>query len=96
MTLLVALLAAGLIWIVRTSDRDAAGLWRATAPTVGAYVLLVPTAMHPSYVLWAVTFLCFRPSTAVLFFSGAVTLFYTQYLVEPQTLPSGDGARAAR
>ena len=94
MTLLFALLAAVLIWIVRTSD--AAGLWRATAPTVGAYVLLVPTAMHPSYVLWAVTFLCFRPSTAVLFFSGAVTLFYTQYLVEPQTLPSGDGARAAR
>jgi len=42
-----------------------------------------------------VTFLCFQPSTAVLF-SGAVTLFYTQYLVEPQTLPSGDGARAAR
>ena len=52
--------------------------------------------MHPSYVLWAVTFLCFRPSTAVLFFIGGVTLFYTQYLVEPQTLPSGDGARAAR
>jgi hypothetical protein len=31
-----------------------------------------------------------------VFFSGAVTLFYTQYLVEPQTLPSGDGDRAAR
>jgi len=41
-----------------------------------------------------VTFLCFRPSTAVLFFSGAVTLFYTRYLVEPP--PSDDGARAAR
>jgi hypothetical protein len=52
--------------------------------------------MHPSYVLWAVAFLCFRPSTAVLIFSGAVTLFYTQCLVAPQTLPSGDGARAAR
>jgi len=35
-------------------------------------------------------------ATAVLFFSGAVTLFYTRYLVAPQTLPSGDGARAAR
>jgi len=32
----------------------------------------------------------------VLFFSGAVTLFYTQYLVEPQTLLAGDSARAAR
>ena len=42
------------------------------------------------------TFLCFRPSTAVLFFSGAVTLFYTQYLVEPQTMLADGGARAAR
>jgi hypothetical protein len=50
-------------------------------------------------VLWwlgAVIFLCFRPSTAVLLFSGAVTLFYTHYLGAPPTLPSGDGARAAR
>ena len=52
--------------------------------------------MHAPMWLGAVTFLCFRPSTAVLLFSGAVTPFYTQYLVEPPTLPCGDGARAAR
>ena len=59
----------------------------ATALAVGAYILLVPTAMHPWYVLWAVPFLCARPSWAALFFSGVVTLSYTQYLVKPETLP---------
>ncbi len=85
--LLFALLGAVLVWIARTSRPDAAGLWRATALAVGAYVVLVPTAMHPWYVLWVVPFLCFRPSLALLFFSAAVTLGYTQYMVETQTLP---------
>lgn len=87
MALLFALLAATLVWIARTSRPDAAGLWRAAALAVGAYVILVPTAMHPWYVLWVVPFLCFRPAPALLFFSVAVTLCYAQYLVEPQTLP---------
>ena len=51
------LLAAVLVWIARTRRHDAIGLWRATALAVGAYVLLVPTAMHPWYVLWVVPFL---------------------------------------
>ncbi len=87
MALLFALLAAVLVWIARTSRPDAASLWRATALAVGAYVILVPTAMHPWYVLWVVPFLCSHSSPALLFFSAAVTLGYTQYLVEPQTLP---------
>jgi len=87
MALLFTLLAAVLVWIARTSHHDAAGLWRATALAVGAYVLLVPTAMHPWYVLWVVPFLCVSPAWALLFFSGAVTLSYTQYLVEPESLP---------
>ena len=88
MTLLFTLLTAVLIWIARTSGHDAAGVWRATALAVGAYVLLVPTAMHPWYVLWVVPFLCSNPSSAALFFSGAVTLSYVQYMVVPETLPS--------
>jgi hypothetical protein len=87
MAFLFALLTAVLVWIARTSRPDAPGLWRATALAAGAYVILVPTAMHPWYVLWVVPFLCFRPRPALLFFSAAVTLGYTQYLVEPQTLP---------
>ncbi len=88
MALLFALLAAVLVWIARTSAHDAAGVWRATALAVSAYVLLVPTAMHPWYVLWIVPFLCLNPSVAALFFTGAVTLSYVQYMVVPETLPS--------
>ena len=87
MALLFILLAAVLVWIARTRGHDAAGLWRATALAVGAYVLLVPTAMHPWYVLWVVPFLCANPSPAMLFFSAAVTLSYLQYVVEPQSMP---------
>lgn len=87
MTLLFALLAAVLVWIARTSRYDATGLWRSTALAVGAYVLLVPTAMHPWYVLWVVPFLCVSLAPALLLFSAAVTLSYTQYLVEPESLP---------
>jgi hypothetical protein len=87
MTLLFTLLAAVLVWIARKSRHDPAGLWRATALAAGAYVLLVPTAMHPWYVLWVVPFLCASPSPAALLFSGAVTLSYAQYLVDPEALP---------
>jgi len=88
MALLFGLLALLLVWIARTRRPDGAGLWRAAASAVGAYVLLVPTAMHPWYVLWLVPFLCIRPSPPALFFTGAVTLSYVQYLVEPQILPA--------
>ncbi len=87
MTLLFAWLAAVLVYIARTSRHDAVGLWRATALAAGAYVVLVPTAMHPWYVLWVVPFLCVSHSPALLFFSAAVALSYTQYLVEPERLP---------
>jgi hypothetical protein len=87
MTLLFGLLTAVLVWIARTSSHDAPGMWLATAVAAGAYVLLVPTAMHPWYVLWIVPFLCWAPSRAALFFSGAVTLSYVQYMVVPETLP---------
>ena len=87
MTLQFSLLAATLVWIARASRPDAAALWRASALAAGAYVILVPTAMHPWYVLWVVPFLCFRPSPTLLFFSAAVTLAYVHYLVEPEPLP---------
>lgn len=87
MALLFTLLGAALVLIARTRKPEAAGLWRATALAVGAYVLLVPTAMHPWYVLWVVPFLCVNPSPALLFFSAAVTLSYVQYVVEPQVMP---------
>jgi alpha-1,6-mannosyltransferase len=87
MALLFALIAAALVWIGRGNAGDAAGMTRAGALAVGTYLLLVPTSMHPWYVLWIVPFLCFLPWPAWLYWSGAVTLSYVSYVVEPAPIP---------
>jgi len=87
MVLLFALLAGVVVWIGRANDGHAAGLTRAGALAVAAYLLLVPTSMHPWYALWMVPFLCFHLWPAWLYFSGAVTLSYMSYVVEPAPLP---------
>lgn len=79
---LFATLAAVLVGIGLTRAEGSRALWRATALAIGAYLLLVPTAMHPWYVLWMVPFLCVGPAPAWLFFSGAVTLSYVEYVAE--------------
>jgi alpha-1,6-mannosyltransferase len=87
MALLFGTLAATLALIARRTRQDPAGLWRASALAVGAYLLLLPTAMHPWYVMWVVPFLCVRPSAAWLWFSGAVSISYLSYVVAPAPLP---------
>ena len=87
MVLLFAALAVTVAIIGRRSGQDPPGLWRASMLAVGSYLLLVPTAMHPWYVMWVVPFLCVRLSPAWLWFSGAVTLSYIAYVVAPAPLP---------
>src|SRR5256712_9055347 len=87
MALLFSLMAGILAWIGRTNGGNAAGMTRAGALAVGTYLLLVPTSMHPWYVLWIVPFLCFRVWPAWLYFTGAVTLSYMSYVVEPAPIP---------
>src|SRR5262245_32669157 len=87
MVLLFALLAGVVVWVGRANGGDAAGMTRAGALAIGAYVLLVPTAMHPWYVLWIVPFFCFWPWPAWLYFTGGVTLSYMSYVVEPAPIP---------
>ncbi len=87
MGLLFVAMAAALVVIGRRAGQGPPGLWRATALAIGCYLLLVPTAMHPWYVVWVVPFLCVRPSPAWLWFSGAVTLSYVAYVVAPAPLP---------
>lgn len=87
MALLFALMAAVLIGIGRARGDDPAALARAGALAVGTYLLLVPTSMHPWYVLWIVPFLCVSPSPPWLFFSGAVVLAYMSYVMEPAPIP---------
>jgi alpha-1,6-mannosyltransferase len=87
MVLLFALLAVVLLWIGRTTPDDAAGACRAAALSVAAYLLLVPTAMHPWYVVWLIPFLCVWPWPAWVHFSGAVVLSYVSYVVAPAPIP---------
>jgi hypothetical protein len=86
MAALFLVLLGTLGWIGRA--REAPEAWRIGAHAVGAYLLLVPTAMHPWYVVWMVPFLCVTPSPAWLYFSGAVSLSYVAYLVAPAPLPA--------
>jgi hypothetical protein len=86
MTILFVALLGTLVWIGR---RDATGaLGRTGVVAIGAYLALVPTAMHPWYVVWIVPFLCLAPSPAWLYFSGAVSLSYVAFLVRPAPLPA--------
>ncbi len=86
MTLLCLALLAALVWIARPGAT--AALARRGMLAVGAYLALVPTAMHPWYVIWMVPFLCLAPSLAWLYFSGAVSLSYVAFLAHPTALPA--------
>jgi hypothetical protein len=87
MVLLFAVLAGVVVWVGRANEGHAAGAIRAGALAVAAYLLLVPTSMHPWYVLWMVPFLCFQLWPAWLYFTGAVALSYMSYVVKPALLP---------
>jgi hypothetical protein len=87
MALLFALMAAVLVGIGRTTGDGPAAVARAGMLAVGTYLLLVPTSMHPWYVLWIAPFLCLWPSPPWLYFSGAVVLSYMSYVVEPAPIP---------
>jgi hypothetical protein len=87
MAVLFAVMLTALVAIARTRRREPEGTWEAAALAAGAYLLLVPTSMHPWYVIWMVPFLAVVPSSAWLYFSGAVTLSYLKYVVEPAPFP---------
>ncbi|HSE96092.1 MAG TPA: glycosyltransferase 87 family protein, partial [Methylomirabilota bacterium] len=84
--ILFAVLLGALLWIGRAGA--GAAVERMGAAAIGAYLALVPTAMHPWYVVWMVPFLCVVPSPAWLYFSGAVSLSYVAFLVWPAPLPA--------
>jgi alpha-1,6-mannosyltransferase len=86
MTALFLVLLGTLLWLGRAPARPAPE--RTGAAAVGAYLLLVPTAMHPWYVVWMVPFLCLVPWRPWLYFSGAVSLSYVAYLVAPAPIPA--------
>lgn len=87
MLLLGGALLAVLARIGRGLTEDAAGVFRAGMAAVAAYLLLIPTAMHPWYAVWILPFLAVRPSPAWLWFTGAVSLSYLGYLWQPTGVP---------
>jgi hypothetical protein len=87
MAALFAVMLAALVTIARTRGPEPEGSCKAAALAAGAYLLLVPTSMHPWYVMWMVPFLATTPSAAWLYFSGAVTLSYLKYVVDPAPFP---------
>ena len=68
---LLAVITAFALWRgYRDHDLVRCALW-----VVGCSLLLSPT-VYPWYVAWMVPLLCFRPSRAWIYFSGAVVLSY--------------------
>jgi len=89
MLLLFGALAAVLVRIGRDPREDAGGVLAAGMAAVAAYLVLVPTAMHPWYAVWILPFLTVRPSPAWLWFTGTVALSYLKYAWTPDGFPAG-------
>lgn len=77
---LFGLLAGVLLRIPRGLDEGAHGIFAAGFAGVAAYLLLVPTALHPWYVLWILPFLAVAISPGWLWLTGAVVLSYLTYV----------------
>src|SRR5215471_3758986 len=56
---------------------------------ISAYLLLIPTTLHPWYVIWLLPCLCFYPSWGWLYFSGAIVLSYLAYAQPYPVVPTG-------
>jgi hypothetical protein len=56
---------------------------------ISAYLLLVPTTLHPWYLIWILPCLCFYPVWGWLYLSGAVGLSYLAYTQAYPGVPMG-------
>jgi hypothetical protein len=86
--LLITVLLGGVAFFLARRRQDGDILWRGYL-MVSAYLLLLPTSLHPWYVIWILPFLCVFPTWGWLYLSGAVAFSYMKYLLEPEVLPLG-------
>jgi len=84
---LFAILAVVLVRIGRRPTPGPDDVCRAGMAAVAAYLVLVPTALHPWYAVWMLPFLTVYPSAAWFWFTGMVPLSYLKYAWEPAGLP---------
>jgi hypothetical protein len=60
----------------------------ACGAAVWAYLLLLPSTIHPWYVVWMVPFLVVLTNPGAWYFTAAVTLSYVAYTAEPARVPA--------
>jgi hypothetical protein len=86
-----ALLAAGLVGALVAIGRgrgDTLGdLTAACGTAVGAYLLLVPSTIHPWYVVWLIPFLVVLPGPGWWYLTASVALSYLAYTGGPVGVP---------
>lgn len=87
MAALVAVLAAVVFAIAWRRPETPLGLAQGCGAAVGGYLLLIPTTMHPWYVVWLVPFLTVLPGAGLWYLTGAVALSYIGYTVDPHAVP---------
>jgi hypothetical protein len=82
--LLCAVLAA-LGWNRRPGLRQCMA---AAGFAVGAYLLLLPSSIHPWYVVWLIPFLVVLPEPGWWYLTGAVAVSYGAYTADPARVPA--------
>jgi hypothetical protein len=82
---ILALMAAGLFVFFREKQNEQVVRWAYIL--IGLLIVLMPTALHPWYVIILVPFLCFFPSVAWLIFTCTVTVSYIYYAPSMGILP---------
>ncbi len=81
--LCLLLMAAGVLWI----SRSKATLEEKIRDLAGIYLLTVPTALHPWYVLWLVPWLCIAPRASWLWLVATVPISYLKYASAGEVMP---------
>ena len=84
MVVCLAALGLALVSIARREDEDS---FRLAAHVALAFVLLVPTAMHPWYALWLVALITISPHPAGIWVVGLLPLSYIKYGTVGEHMP---------
>jgi hypothetical protein len=85
---LVLVLLGVLVALRRRQGDSLRDLTVACGAAVMAYLLLVPSTIHPWYVGWLIPFLVVLRNPGGWYFTGAVTLSYVAYIAEPSRVPA--------
>ena len=85
---LVMLLLGVLVALGRRRGDGIHDIFVASGLGVGAYLLLVPSTMHPWYAAWLVPFLVVLPEPGWWYLTGAVALSYVAYAADPARVPT--------